>query len=569
MSKRDRRPYLTASTLDQTLLDLCADALETRIEMILEIETPGGGFIYASDRNKYVGGTFYEALLTFPVITRTVGEWLSPSLQFSTVSVELSNADGRFNEYLPGGANYNGFIGRSLTVKIGLAEESGTYTTIFKGKVTEVGGFSRGTYTVTFIARDDKESFNVTFPRTALTRSAYPDLDDATVGKILPVIYGDWTTELDPDQAIVPAYALNGGDVNVIGGSRANVQFRIAEHDLSYFDSANVYLFKSDEFYLVAAADVVNVAANNNYFEIAQNTANLWAPGGAAYLFEKDDKFFVRVKGKDLGAYDDNPVSQARDILISYAGAVSGDFDANWETYRDKSTPAQSAIASIKSRVWEDEPKPAMEYVLSLLEQVRLEAFIDTNLKLKINSLHFEDWEPSPSYTVKNWDVVEKSLKPRVDERNNFNRAQGTYDFHPNRNEQARISSVYHNADSYTQIGRYISKRIEFPNLYVAADVSNQIIEILRMASSLFETVECSLTWRSLLLDIGDFVYLNIEIGSIVYENVPAMIRTKGYDPAGIQIPVQMWSMQLLPFPGYAGAGGGIVGGYNQTITEE
>jgi hypothetical protein len=210
-----------------------------------------------------------------------------------------------------------------------------------------------------------------------------------------------------------------------------------------------------------------------------------------------------------------------------------------------------------------------MEYVLSLLEQVRLEVFIDKNLKLKINSLHFEDWNPSPSYTIKNWDIVEKSFRPRTDERNNFNRAQASFDYHPNRNQQSRVSSIYHNIDSFNQIGKFISKKIEFPNLYIDADVSNQLIEILRMSSSLFETVECSLTWRSLLLDVGDFVFLNIEIGSVIYENVPAMIRTKGYNPTGIQIPVELWSMQILPFPGYAGAGLGIVGGYNQTINEE
>jgi len=44
--------------------------------MIVEIETPIGT-IYASDRNKYAGSTFYEALLNFPIIRRTVGEWLS------------------------------------------------------------------------------------------------------------------------------------------------------------------------------------------------------------------------------------------------------------------------------------------------------------------------------------------------------------------------------------------------------------------------------------------------------------------------------------------------------------
>ena len=567
MSSSDRRPYLSATVLDQALLDACADNFETRIEMVVEIEKPGGGYIYASDRNKYVGNTFYEALLVFPTISRTVGEWLSPTLQFSTIQLELSNADGRFNTYLPGGATYNAFIGKSIEVKIGIAQQSSTYFTIFRGKITEVGGFSRGTYSVTFIARDDYEQLNVTFPKTALSTSVYPDLAENAIGQILPVIYGDFTVSLDPDPAIVPSFILNGADTDVLGGARVNLQVRIAEHDLSYFDAGAVYFKKSDTWYLVDPSDIVNVAVSNNYFEIKQNSA-LWF-NGAAYLFEKDDSFFVRVKGKDLGAYDDNIVWQARDILLTQTSAVSGDLASNWATYRDKSTPAQSAISTIKSRIWENEPKPAMEYVLSLLEQVRLEAFVNSDLELKLNSLHFEDWNPAPSFTVKNWDVVEKSMKPKTDERNNFNRAQATFDFHPNRNEQARTSPLFHNADSFNQIGRFISKRIGFPNLYIDTDVRYQLIEILRISSSLFEIVDCSLTWRSLLLDVGDFVFLNIEIGSVVYENVPAMIRTKGYDPAGIQLPTSLWSMQLLPFPSYVPGYSGTVGGYNQTIIEE
>jgi len=568
MSGKDRRPYLTATVLDQALLDACADNFETKIEMVLEIEKPGGGLIYASDRNKYVGGVFYEALLVFPQIYRTVGEWLAPTLQFSNVTLNLSNADGRLNVYLPGGASYNSFIGNEVTVKIGLAEQASTYRVIFKGKITEIGGFSRNTFAVTFIARDDYEKLNVLFPKVAMTKASFPDIEDQNNGQILPVIYGDWTVSLDPDPAVVPAYVLNGLNANVIGGTRNNVQFRISDNDLTLFDTTKVYLLKSSEFFLVASADVVNVGAGLKTFEIAQNTGNLWY-NGAAYLYELGDTFYVQIKGKDLGAYDDNIISQAQDILITEAGSISGDFDANWVTYRDKASPAESAISTFKSRIWENEPKPVMEYVLSLLEQVRLEAFIDENNKLKINSLHFEDWNPSPSFIVKNWDIIERTLVPKADDKNNFNRAQGAYDFHPIVNENVKNTPIFKNAASITQVGRAITKQIVFPNLYVEADVSSQLKEILKIASSLFETIDCAFTWRALLLDIGDFVLLSIDFGGIIYDNVPAMIRSKAYDPAGIMIPVQLWSTQMLPFPGYLPAYAGTVGGYNGTITQE
>ncbi len=103
MSGSDRRKYLTATTLDQSLLDWCHDNLETRIEMICDIEAPDGSVIHVSDRNKYVGSTFYEARIVFPTIKRTLGEWLDNKLEFSVINIDLSNVDGKYNRFLPGG----------------------------------------------------------------------------------------------------------------------------------------------------------------------------------------------------------------------------------------------------------------------------------------------------------------------------------------------------------------------------------------------------------------------------------------------------------------------------------
>jgi hypothetical protein len=572
MSSSNRREYLTATTLDQALLDRNHDNLESRLEMITEIETPAGT-IYASDRNKYVGGVFYEALLTFPAIGRTVGEWLSPELQFSTLTLEISNSDSRFNNILPGGASYNTWVGKSIVVKIGLAEQASTYKTIFQGTITDVGGFKRSVKSITVVARDNYEKINVNFPTTVLNKTAYPNLSDNNVGRYLPVIYGDWTVNLDPDFAAVPTYALNLGDANVIGGSFNNIQFRISENDLISFDTTNVWLKRGDVYYQVPSADVVNVGAGNKTFEINQDTANLWVEdsGGVsiAYKYASNDEFYVRVKGKDLGAFDDNLVSQAKDLLLTYGGLSSGDFDANWETYRDKATPSQSAISTFKSRVWENEPKPLMQYVLSMLEQVRLEAFIDRNLKLKINSLHFEDWDASPSFTIRNWDVVKDSFAPSLDERNNFNRLQGVYDYRPNRNENANKTPIFRNSASVTAAGKAISKQVTFPNLYIPSQVDDQTKEILKIASSLFEVVTTQATWRSMLLDIGEFVLLNVQIGSSQFDNVPAMIRDIGYDPNGLKISMKLWSTALLPFPGYTPGYSGTTGGSTATITQE
>lgn len=656
MSGKDRRAYLTATVLDQAFLDFAHDNLENRLEMVVEIESPDGT-IYASDRNKYVGSTFYQALLNFPTIGRTVGEWLSPELQFSTLTLELSNVDGRFNKYLPAGANFGGWIGKQVTVKLGLAEVASTYTTIFQGAVTDVGGFKRSTKSITIIARDKYDKINVKFPTEVFTEDEFPKIEVKNIGKIKPIIYGDWTTATDPNPASVPAVIVNGNDPFVtykevifnadpgtdrlettnhdldnndkiqfttsgtlpsplstgtdyyvinanaddfqVSGTMAgpviditssgtgeqkfvaspaasheNVKFALSSNDLTQFVADKVYLKRGDAYLLVPSGEVVNVGAGNKTFEVKQNTATLWIPveGGSpvAYTFDTSDTFWVQVKGKALGGYEDNIVAHAKDLLKTYGGLVDGDFHANWATYRDKASPSESAIASIKARDYINTVKPVLTYVLSLLEQVRLEAFIDRTLKIKINSLHLDDFVAAPTYDIRNWDVVKDSLKMSTDDRNTFNRAQGFYNFLPDVNENSLKTNILRNQDAIDQMaGKLISDEVDFPNLYEEATVKAQLIEILKIASSGLETFEVNLTWRALLKDIGDFVKIDVKIGSSIFDGVPAMIRDVGYNPTGLVISIKGWLTTLLPFPGYTPGYTGTVGGYSATIIEE
>lgn len=644
MSSQNRREYLTATSLTQSVLDNCHDNLECRLEMIVEIETPSG-IIYASDRNKYVGDKFYEALLVFPTINRTVGEWLANELTFSTLTLELSNADERFNEFLPGGASFDGWMGKTVTVKLGLAEQASTYTTIFSGHITDVGGFKRTIKSVVIIARDDYEKINVNFPTTTFSDTTYAKIGNDILGKHVPIIYGDWTTDTEPSPAGVPTFVVNGNDpfltykeVNVDTNSPAspcvftrlnhgldnndiiqlttngtlpapfavttdyfvvnktidtfqlsltsggpainsttagsgshrfaasptateeNIKLVVSSNVNAFFDSDNVYLKRQDQYWLVPSSEIVNLNADKNYFEVKQNSAVLWL-NSLAYLYETGDIFLVKVKGKDLGAYDNNPVWQARDLLITYGGLVSGDFHSNWATFRDATTA--------KSRIYVSESQSVLTYALSILEQILLEAFVDRSLKLKINSLRFSDWTPAPTYTVKNWDVESGSFNTSVDERNNFNRAQAAYNFLPEKNENAYLTSVYKNTSAITQTGKAISKRIVFPNIYLKTDVVYYLQEILKLASSGLESITINLTWRSLLKDIGEFIAIDVKIGSTQFENVPCMVREIGYDPAGLKLPVKMWCMTMVPFPGYVPGYIGTVGGYNATIDEE
>lgn len=652
MSSSDRRPYLSATTLSQTVLDACHDNLESQIEMAADIES-STGFIYASDRNKYVGQTFYEALLVFPLILRTVGEWLSNDLQFSSLTLELSNVDGRFNSFSPGGDDFGGWIDNEVRVRVGIAEVEASYLTIFKGNVTPVGGFKRTIKSIILTARDAFDRLNAKFPTVAFTVAVFPRAEDKVLGKLEPVIYGDWTTDFEPAPAVVPTYCTNGNDpfvafkpkdftvtiaspavvtcerhglddgdiiqittsgtlptglavatnyyvrnstdsqfnlslapagplTNTTGaqsgthqfvpdptGVRENLELTIASNDLTFFDQGQVYLKRQELYYLAPTSEIVNVGPGNRYFELKQSAGGTWVEAGP-FLFQSGDEIFVRVKGEDLSGYDDNVVAQAKHILVTYGGAIDPtDFDASWATFRDKATPAESNIAAIKSRAHITDQEGAINYALSLLEQVRLEAFVNRDQKLQINSLHFEDWDDAPDYAVKNWDVVQGTFQTSIDERNNFNRCQGVYNLLPDVNENSRATAFYRNNAAITQAGREIAKRVVFPNLYRLADVQYQTKEILKLASSTLETINVSLTWRAMLLDIGEFIRVDVQIGATIFENVPCMVRDIGYDPDGLKIVVRLWSLQMTNFPGWTPGYTGITGGYDATLTEE
>lgn len=575
MASKDRRPYLTAATLDQTLLDLMSDNLDSAVRVVVDIETTTGT-IRASDRHTYVGPDFYRACCTIPMIRRTIGEWLSPAIEFSTLELPVSNVDGRFNAYLPGGTAYDGWIGKAVEVKVGIRSSVSTYFTLYKGKVTEIGGLSRDRSVIKVRTRDALDALNQKFPKTAIDGTAWPQAEDAIVNQLLPVIYGDWTvaplqeipnpTAGSPPimTASVPTFVVNGKDAGVLAGT-TNVRVLVSENANQTFQTSNVWARRGDVWSAVPVGNIASVVSGRD-FQVVQGFTFSAAP----YVYQPGDAFYVRVKGKNLGAYSDNLVAQAKDILIAEGGALAGDFDGTWGTYADKATPAVSAVSLIKSRVWRQDQESAVTVALSLLEQVRLEMFIDRSLNLKLRSLHLEDFVASPSFTIRQWDLVEGTLAPQLDDRNIWNRARGQYALDPVSKEQARATGIYRNGAAVAQLGKEISKDVIFPNLYVEGDVVNQLKEMLRLASSSPEFIEMKISPRGLLLDVGDFVSLDVAMGSVVLSGVPAMIRELGVEPSGA-LTIKVWSMLTTPFSGWTppGSSGNRVGGSTATITKE
>jgi hypothetical protein len=578
MGTSDRRPYLSTTVLNQSVLDLSQDSLVQKLEMIADIETPTGT-LHLSDRAKYVGTTFYENRVNFPGIERTVGEWLSGTLQFSTLEIVIANPDKKFSNLLPGGADYNGFINREVEIKIGLAEIASSYITVFQGFVTDVEGFSRGFLSFTLICRNKFDSVNKAIPNQSLIADDFPQIEDEFIGLAVPLIYGDWTTALRREGSMVPAFPVNGIDPlvnNSLDPVDPNVgdtalRLVISSTPLLSLDTTTVTLLRGDAYYIFASSDIsILGGTDNTVFDITQKNLLI---DGTPWIYESGDEFFVRCQGTDITGTDSNIVDQAKDIMIRFGGIASGDFDSTWTTFAAKASPAESAISTILSRVWVQEANKVIDLAASMLEQVRLEPFINRDNQWSLASLHFDEIETNPTFKIRNWDVAKGSMQLNSSERNNFNRAKADYSFDPAKGENSRSTPTFRNQAAITQANnREISKLITFPQLYVASDVETQLKEILRLASGYTEFVDLVLTPRAFLKDIGEYVQLSIDIGSIEFSEtsspIVGMIRDLSYIPGTMGIGARIWMYQMINFPGYTGPAG-TVGGYDKTITQE
>jgi hypothetical protein len=543
--------------------------------MVAEISVPAASSfpndtIYVSDRNKYVGEHFYEARTTFPIVKRTIGTYLAPDVSFGSLRLKINNADGKFNEILPGGANYNLMLNQTVDVKLGLRDVASTYTTIFSGAVTDIGGVNREVSSFTITARDKFDIMKAKYPNTTFNSTTYPNIAQDLIGQIIPYAYGDWTVELNPEAgSSVPCFAVNTLDANVIAGT-SNVQLVITENVNRFFPSNGVVILRASKYYPVTAGDIANVAGDLNAFEIVQGGATI--VDGAAYTWEEGDEFFCQIKGKDI-PHDDNAVYIARDILSTFGGLSDpADFDASWGTIGLKFDGAapEDSVRDIKARLWIQDQQEALTSALSLLEQVRVEAFINRDQKVQLSTLHFTDFATATSQlTVREWDIERGSFKPRLDLRNQINRAKGFFNRLPDLDDNIYRTNFFKNQAAITQIGKTLEKGLVFPNLYIRSDVNNQVEESLRLTSGFFEEIEVTQTWRSLLLEISDFVTMDVQIGSAVFDGIPCLVRDIGYSAKGLKIPIKYWSFMTIPYSGWAGVGGGIVAGSTATIEEE
>lgn len=583
----DRRvsAYTTATALDQTTLDETFRGGETEICTVGTLIKTVGATTYTlrfSDRSKYVGDTFYYGRAKFPNIKRTVGELVAPTLQFSEMEVQLNNVDGFYNQYLVNGANYFSFIGAQLIIQVGLRDVANTYFTMFDGFVPDEDGFSVSRESITIRARDRADALNKSTGLPYINETDYPTAPTQSYGKVIPLVLGDWTIgynvivnfgptkiQSGPNQYDVWCDAPSDFYGGIIGYNVGQGFFVFSVGNYTPDTIANCHIKRGNLLIQVNFDSTPQDAAG--YWVVEVLGYNLVGGGTIPYVFVDGDQASISVKiPYAVGEYS-NSVRQAKEILKTIGGVAEGDFDAaSWNALMAKSTPAQSSIVDIKSRVWiGKEDDKILEYTLSLLEQVRIELYWDSAQKIALRSIHPEDFKDQGSFRIEQIYIDEESIKVTSDQRNFFNISLANYAYTPLLDKTQLQTKKRKNQNSVDKIGKEVTKVIDLPSLYIESDALNQIDEFIRFYSSSQEYVECGVNWTVMLNDLTAIIVFNYNVGSIVFNAKPMKIRDINFIPENGCLTLKLLSFANFPHDGYAPSNAGkMLSSQSQTLID-
>lgn len=519
-----------------------------------------------ADRPKFVGDDFYEGRAEFPDVKRTIGDPQSPSIQFSQIEVGLANMDGFYNTYLEGGDDYFSPIGARLTVMIGLRDVMGSFQTIFDGFVPEEDGFDVQREKITVRATDRFNELNKPSPLPSINSTDFPSAPQDTLGKIIPLVLGDWEAGFNITDDTGTVDIQDGGLTKVV---RTASPVGFYGGTIGYYVGGGFFVFSIGTYTpdtiaacYVKRGDTVFMV---NFTPTPDNTAGYWSVevtshkvsggGTATYIYQSGDVAVISVKVPYAVAKYSNVIEIAQELLYTLGGRVSGDLEpTSWAALAAKSTPAQSAFTSIKGRIWVGETSESvLSIVLGLLEEVRVEMFIDSAGLIKVTTLHPEDFvAPASATRIDQTEVDELTAQTKADDKTFFNQAYLNYAFTPITGKTGLATGQLANEQSVRLSGKRVIKVIDCGSLYVDTDAVNQLTEFVRFYSMGIIFLEVGLCWVHLLRDLGEFVAFNYDVGSLSLSESPAIVRDIKVDPDTGAVNVRLLMLTNFPYTGYA-----------------
>ena len=275
------------ATFTQELLDACHYFID--LQWIVDIHLTEDIILRGSNRNIYVEDDeglprFYPARSkAAPSLNVTSGEWLNPNFEIGDMKIILNNRDGYFNQYMPQGENYVQWIGAKVVVKIGFGEKLSNYHNVFEGFIPEKKGLVTSDQDITVRAYDRFDQDEIPIPTRNYDETNYPFVQTDAKGKKIPLVYGDWTIDVN-NTGEIPATCVNGIDPDAI-----IYHFKISDNALR--EITEVYLNRGDrkagnEGPIKFEDSAIVKDPGNGEFEIDSRTTSLTE----AYPILKDKK---------------------------------------------------------------------------------------------------------------------------------------------------------------------------------------------------------------------------------------------------------------------------------------
>lgn len=230
------RPWLRQdAVMGDALLDAAYPTME--LNWIADIQIDPEIVFRISDKSFYVQDSdgiprYYDARAeSAPSVTVTLGEWLNANYEVGNTQITLNNRDGFYNDYLPQGKNYRQWTGGKMTIKIGFGEKYSNYFTIFEGTISVQEGLTTTRDSVNVQAYDKLNQDEQPIPVRVFDSQTYPNISSDFSGKPIPLIYGDWTENVDT-WGNIPATCTNALD-----GTTEIFNFKISDQPVQSITS--------------------------------------------------------------------------------------------------------------------------------------------------------------------------------------------------------------------------------------------------------------------------------------------------------------------------------------------
>lgn len=181
----------------------------------------------------------------------------------------------------------------------------------------------------------------------------------------------------------------------------------------------------------------------------------------------------------------------------------------------------------IVTRIWlGDSKQNVLDVTSGLLKCCLIDMFVNRDLKIAFSSMWPRDWpDTSQMSQINQYDIIEDSISVSSEPRIFMTTGQANYSWNAWLNSAGLTTKKRKNFNAESKTGRSISKEFDLPNLYKEKDAIDVLETYIRLSSASLVTIKMEVGWIHLLKDLGEFVTLNITLGSLNFQRVPCQIR--------------------------------------------